>query len=328
MVRIFFCSIVFCISSLPVRAGDRPELACLSGETVNEIFASRLRKSGRSFLVIVGAGVYKSGIDAKSWERSIWNDPEFAQYLKEKKLSVVYMDGESDPAFFSTLEVSSLPTIFYFQQKEIRSSRSGLVPATEESRKSMVEWIEAVGSGMTPVESAYAAVDADQENVELRINLPNELWKERRETEMFVQSCWLLDHNDLAYEYAAKEYFAKHNEGLSEEEYRAGLLWTVMSFRDSLGLYRQESNFNPSTDGWSDQVSMVEFAEANPWRDLGSWQRKLVERTQTVLTLRAALESRRDENTATDRDLFILKALTVEGKEREAMINEYSSDAP
>ncbi|MBL4698080.1 MAG: hypothetical protein JKX70_04525, partial [Phycisphaerales bacterium] len=269
--------------------------------------------------MIVGAGVYKNAFDAESWEKSIWNDPEFAQYLKDKKLSVVYMDGESDPAFYSTLEISSLPTVFYFQQKEIRSRRSGLVPAREESRKSMIEWIKAVGSGMTPVESAYAAVDADQEDVELRTKLMGELWKEKRETEMLVQVCWLLDHNDLAYEYAAKEYLAKHDEELSEEEYRAGLLWKVMSLRDNLGLYRQESRFKPTTDGWPDHISMVEFAEANPRRELGSWQRKQIEQTQTVLTLRDALESRRDDKTATERDLFILMALTSEGDESRAL---------
>ena len=323
MVRIFLCSIVFCISSLPVRAGDRPELACLSGETVNEIFASRLRKSGRSFLVIVGAGTYKSGIDADTWEKSIWNDPEFAQYLKEKKLSVVYMDGESDPAFYSTLEISSLPTIFYFQQKEARSRRSGLIPASEESRKIMIEWIKAVGSGMTPVESAYAAVDADKESVELRTKLRSELWKEKRETEMLVQSCWMLDHNDLAYEYTAKEYLANYDEQLSENEYRAGVLWTVMSIRNNLGLYRRESRFKPTTDGWADRISKVEFAESNPRRELGSRQRKHIEQVKLVLALRDALESRRDNKTATERDLFILMALTSEGDEGRALAEKY-----
>lgn len=323
MIRIFLCLIVSCVSSPLLIAGEVPDLACLSGEKVNEIFASRLKKSGRSFLVIVGAGVYKNAFDAESWEKSIWNDPEFAQYLKEKKLSVVYMDGESDPAFFSTLEISSLPTIFYFRHKEVRSRRSGLVPATEESRKSMIEWIKAIGSGMTPVESAYAAVDADKESVELRIKLRSELWKEKRETEMLVQSCWLLDHNDLAFEYTAKEYFAKYDEELSENEYRAGVLWTVMSLRDNLGLNQQESNSMPTRDGWADQVSMVEFAEENPWRDFGSRQRKHIEQTQTVLALRNALESRRDNKTATERDLFILMALTSEGDEISALLEKY-----
>tara|TARA_R110002073_G_scaffold118918_1_gene258490 strand:+ start:373284 stop:374270 length:987 start_codon:yes stop_codon:yes gene_type:complete len=323
MVRIFLCVIVLCISSLPVAAGETPELLCLSGETVNEIFSSRLRKSGRNFLVIVGEGAYKSGIDADTWERSIWNDPEFAQYLKEKKLSVTYMDGESDPAFFSTLEISSIPTIFYFQHGEVRSRRSGLVPASEESRKSMIEWINAIGSGITPVESAYAAVDADPENVELRIKLRSELWKERRDTEMLVQKCWMLDHNNLAYEYTAKEYLANYDEQLSENEYRAGVLWTVMSMRDNLGLYRRESSYQPTTDAWADRISMVEFAERNPWRDLGSRQRKQIAQVKPLLGLRNALESRRDNKTATERDLFILMALTSEGDESRALAEKY-----
>ncbi len=323
MARVFLCMIVLCISSLPAMAGEVPDLACLSGESVNEIFESRLQKSGRDFIVIVGAGAYKSGIDADTWEMSIWNDPEFAQYLKEKKLSVVYMDGESDPAFFSTLEISSLPTFFYFQQREIRSSRSGLVPASEESRERMIEWVEAVGSGTTPVESAYTEVDADPENIELRIKLMSELWKERRETEVLIQSCWMLDHNELHFQYSVKEYLEKYDQELSEEEYRADLLWKVMSLRDNLGLYRRESVNRPTTDGWAEHVSMVEFAEANPWREFRSWRRKRNEQVKAVLALRGALESRRDDNTATERDLFILKALTAEGDEGRAMAEKY-----
>lgn len=323
MIRVLFYVIVLSISSRTVTADEIPDLACLSGESVNEIFESRLRKSGRSFLVIVGAGVYKSAFDAESWEQSVWNDPEFALYLKEKKLSVVYMDGESDPAFYSTLAVSSYPMVFYFQQKKVRSSRSGLANASEESRKNMIEWIEAVGSGTTPVEAAYEKVYADPENIELRVKLRIELWAERRETEILEQHCWMLDHNELYFQYSAKEYLNTHDQELSENEYRAGLIWMVMSMRDNLGLYRQESINSPTSDGWADGVSLVEFAEKHPWRDLGSSLNEQSLRVKRVMTLKNDLESRRESGLATDRDLFILKVLTVEGDESRAIIEKY-----
>ena len=321
MLRTF---ILLIILTSTISLAETPNLACLSGETVNEIFESRLSRSGRGFIVIVGEGIHKNGFTAEDWKNSIWNDQEFAQYLRDKKISVAFMDAHSDPAYYSTLNISSVPSVFFIEQKEVRSSRHGLGRATDESRQNMIDWIEAIRSGNTLVDSAYIAVNQDPENIELRQKLMKELWDERRQSEYTAQTCWLLEHNELNREYLAEQYVQEYDTVISEEEYRAGLLWQVMSLRDNAGLYKQASSGSShEKDGWATQLSVLKFAKENPWRKMNSSYTESIQIVELVLKLRRALESKRDNNTATDRDLFILKALTAEGDEARALAEEY-----
>ncbi len=310
-------SVSFCMAA-------QPELACLSGESVNEIFKSRLEKSGRCFIIIVGEGVSKNGFTSEDWEASIWNDQEFAQYLHDNKMAVVYMDAKTNPAYYSTLDIGSVPTILFIDQLEVVSTRHGLGRASDKMRDDMIKWIDAILSGKTLVDKAYLAVHQDPENIELRQNLMKELGDERRESEYTTQICWLLENNESYKEYLSEQYLENENTELSEEEFRAWILWQVMSLRDNLGLYKQASIGNrPEIDGWSRQVSLLESSKKQPWRKLYSSHQNSLQRIQTVFGLRQTLESKRDEDTASDRDLFILKALTAEGDESQALVDQY-----
>lgn len=300
------------------------DLATLSDRSVDEVFADWKIVTGQQhFLVIVGEQTFaKSAWSDEDWERSIWNDEDFAAYLESNGIEVVYLSGKENPAFYSTLEITSLPTVLFYRGTRLRSSRSGLYSASDEVRQKYIEWIEQVRSGKTPVESAYEAVDADPDDVGLRGQLMAELWKERRETEYLRQNTWLLDHHE-----SYMQHLLAEDAELTEDYFRWVLLYQIGNLRDNLGLFKRIRDGRVS-DGWADAISRLEYAEQHPWRSAQSNIEQLYQKHRLLIDLRQIFEARIAGDSATDRDRFILHALTAEGEQWQALIEQYSDDSP
>ncbi|MHA7814414.1 MAG: hypothetical protein ACX94C_13610 [Phycisphaerales bacterium] len=288
----------------------------MSERSVDDLFADwKIQTGPKLFLVLVGEGPFsKSAFEQDDWERSVWNDPEFAAFLSEQDIPAVYMSGKENAAFYSTLDISSLPRVLLYQGSLLRSSRAGLAAASDTSRTSMIEWIKQVQTGITPVEAAYLAVDEDPENAMLRMKLMDELWKERRETEYLEQLCWLIDHNEQ-YKHALMERSAE----LNENEFRYNLLYQILSLRDNLVL---------SSDGWTRAMARVESAQRDPRKRMRHHREQRDEQYKFLVNLRRSLESRIEDNAESDRDRFILQALTAEGDEQQSLIEQYSAYSP
>ncbi len=315
MNRLLAVCLLMIVTCSPVLARTGPELACLSDRSVDDLFAdSKIQTGSKLFLVLVGDEPFsKSAFEQDDWERSVWNDPEFAAFLSEQKIPAVYMSGKENAAFYSTLDISSLPRVLLYQGSVLRSSRAGLAAASDSSRTSMIEWIEHIQTGITPVEAAYLAVGDDPDDAGLRMKLMDELWKERRETECIEQLCWLINSNDQ-YKHALMERSAE----LRENEFRYDLLYQIMSLRDSLGL---------SSDGWATAMARVESDQQDPRKLMGHRLEQRDEQYKLLVDLRRTLESRIEDNAGSDRDRFILLALTAEGSEKQALIEWYSASS-
>ena len=321
MNRLLTVCMLMVVTCSPVLARTGPELACLSDRSVDDLFADwKIQTGSKLFLVLVGEEPFsKSAFGQDDWERSVWNDPEFAAFLSEQKIPVVYMSGKENAAFYSTLDISSHPRVLLYRGSVLRSSRAGLATASDTSRTSMIEWIKQVQTGITPVEAAYLAVIEDPDDAGLRMKLMEELWKERRETEYLEQLCWLMDHNDLYAEHTLRVQQEKTGEQHSEIDVRAGLYWQIMSLRDNLQLFKRDTT---ESDGWGLAEKRVENANAKPWQKLDPSSERLVKEHRLLLDLRSKLEARRDNQSASDRDLFLLRVLTSEGDDLKQLAEE------
>lgn len=304
------------VNCAPVAAHAGPELTCFSDRSVDDLFADwKIQTGQRLFLVIVGEGPFeKSAFEQDDWDRSIWNDPAFAAYLSEHEIQAVYMSGKENAAFYSTLEISSFPRVLLYRGSVLRSSRAGLGTASDELRTSMIEWIEQVQSGTTPVEAAYMTMDADPDNARLRMDLMEELCKERRETEYLEQLCWLIKNHEQH-----KQVLEERSTDLTERAFRYDLLYRIMSLRDNQGL---------SSDGWADAIAQLEYTQRNPWRSVNPRLIKQQEQHKLLIDLRRTFEARIANSSANDRDQLILRALTAEGDEQRSLIKQYSQSAP
>ncbi len=313
MLRIIITIVIVC-TSLSIAAP--PDIACLSGFSVTEAFEQKKHTGPKNIIFIVSDG----GFAAESWSRSIWNDPEFVEHLKKSGIIVAYMDRESDPVLHEILQISSTPT-FVFYHDSILTRLKGLAHASDESRASHIEWIDAARMGTTRSRQMQRQLDEDSTNIELRFELLKELNREGREADSLDYFYWLFDHNELFYQFTLDQD-RKDREGQDEIEnpemsFRAMLIWFINGPRDTLGLYKEKkSNTDgyPPRDGWARAIKLVDEDRVNTESD-----RKI----EVLVKLRRALEARRDNNSATERDLFILKVLTAEGEEWQQLGKEY-----
>ncbi|MBL4590888.1 MAG: hypothetical protein JKY96_02895 [Phycisphaerales bacterium] len=309
MLRIFILVVI--LLTPHAKAAEPPELACLSGLSLDEVFAQNKHING-GFIIIVG----DKWMESDTWASSVWNDPEVVEYLKSHHVLVTYMDQESDPAFFDTLDIGATPTFIYYSNRRVRSRRIGLVSARDESREATIEWVRAARSNLTLLEKRYKKVHEDPTNIASRVELMKELSAEGQAGASTEQHCWVIDHNQLWY-----EYMIQQDELKTEDEFQFMLYWFIMGARDNLVLIRRTDFSGHESDGWKDAIRSVEYAESNPWTTPRSPQ--TFQSKKAYVDLRRALESRRDNNTATERDLFILNLLTAEGEEGQAIHEQF-----
>jgi len=310
MLRIII-SVIVSFTHLSIAAP--PEIACLSGLSVTEAFEQRSRTRPKNIIFIVSDG----GFDAEAWSRSIWNDPEFVEHLKKSGITVSYMDRDSDPVLYEILQISSSPT-FVFYHDSVLTRLKGLSHASDESRASHIEWIDAAKMGTTRSRQMQRQLDEDPTNVELRFELLKELNREGREADGLDCFYWLIDHNELFFQFTLTQDLEDQEEIENPEmSFRAMLMWFINGPRDTLGLYKEKkanTDGYPPRDGWARAIKLVDEDRVNTESD-----RKI----EVLVKLRRTLEARSDNNSATERDLFMLKVLTAEGEEWQQLGKEY-----
>jgi hypothetical protein len=290
-----------------------PEIECLSGLSVTEAFEQRKNRRPKNIIFLVS----DRGFPAESWESSIWNDPEFVEHLKKSGIMVAYMDRETDPVLFEVLKIESLPT-FVFYHDSILTRRRSLLHTTDEVRDSYIEWVDAAKRGTTRSRIMQEELESEPSNIELRFELMKEFHNEGRDADGMKCLYWLFEHNEMYFQYV-KRLAIEEQEELENPEmsFRAMLMWFINGPRDNLGLYikhRSRVDNSPPRDGWAEAIKLVDDNRINTEHD-----RKI----EVMVNLRRTLELKRENNTATDRDLFILKALTAEGDEARALAEEY-----
>jgi hypothetical protein len=311
MLRTFITTIILTTSL--ALASPPPNIATLSDLTINQAFSDSNRKSSYGGVVILVDNQYTQ---SESWDRSVWNDPEFAEELKLQRTSVVYITGESHPAIYALLSPRSTPAVYFWQQREIKSKRFGY--SVDDTSERMLEWIKLARLNSSFSKEMIKQLKETPENIALRWELMNELNREKDETEIRRQFCWLFEHNELWYQFALQSDDVKSQDVENPEmSFRASLMWFIMAGRENLGLFKEmrpEFEGAQLRDGWEEALLFVDHEENHVEHE---------EDLRIYVNLRRTLESKRDNNIATDRDLFILKALTAEGDEARALVEEY-----
>lgn len=292
---------------------EPPNITTLSDLTIDQAFADSNRNNTYGGVVILVDNQY---VQSESWGRSAWNDADFSKRLKSQRTPVVYITGKSHPAIYALLSPSSTPAAYFWDNSEIKSKRFGF--SVKDTPERMLEWIKLARRSNSFSKEMIKQLKDSPNDIALRWELMYELNREKDETEIRRQFCWLFEHNELWFQHALKSDDAKSQDVEDPEmSFRASLWWFIMAARENLGLFkdmRPEFEGAQLRDGWEEAVLFVDHEENHVEHE---------EDLRIYVNFRRTLESKRDNNTATDRDLFILKALTAEGEEARALAEEY-----
>jgi len=305
-----------------------PDLECLSDLSFNDAYSSTVMVRLNSPIVILIGDTPDTDSDpTETW--AIWNEPLVLKFLKGRKLVVTYLDEDTpDQPYLELFMPESRPMVIYRdgRGRQYRRSMNDLADSPE----GLIDWLEHPGR-----ESAEHKIN------ELKLlrriaNYPDdprwrlELIKEYHRVgnaygadRLFV---WLFKHNDLWKKYEVQRQKGK----LDEDGFKRILFAEISRIRDQHHLFT-----SPVQLSWFDEVETYEFDD---WVTREQWKMRQFTFTNGIgidatmqwkmLPVAEELIARRENNTATDRDLFILKALTAEGEGWEALVKEYSNSAP
>jgi len=280
-----------------------PNLACLSNLTKEQA----LSQSNTQDSIVLFAG---DTPETNAWSTSIWDDPAFAAHLKASNITVVNTTEHPSNYYANPIRPTELPAFFYYHQGKITTKRSGLPPATEETRADYINWINAAKSAAPLSQHFIAQLKDDPDNFKLRFQLLDEFENESNLAAYYQQICWIFDHNEPWHQYEINHDLFDPDLYPDPELYtRAAVIQYTHQPRKRLNLRQRNS-----IDGWNQAIQESDQALLATDYDRAR---------AAFVNLRQTLEARRDTNTATDRDLFILHALTAEGEEWQQLVKEH-----
>jgi hypothetical protein len=309
-------AIIFIMASAVHAFATPPNLDSLSGISFNEFIEDQDWDEKRVLLF-----VDESEPDRQLWEGSVWNDPEMVEFLKEQGVVVIWIDPDEDEHYFNMFKSNDLPCIRYGISKNQNHIRNGIDP--EETTSYMIEWL-------TPAINHSSYIKELGEKIHLDPNDHGSRWKVLNEYRKQMSYSYaralayenllpLLDQNQEWYEYIHA------NEGMDEQEFLVTLVQIIGEYRTATYLFGEPEDDSKSRfirSGWKGAIEYTDLDGRS-----FNWGKGVMHRVRAVRFLRE-FEIRCDSETATERDLFILKALTAEGEEWEAMIKEYSGNTP
>ena len=282
--------------------GPAPEIACLSDQSINE-----LTKLNHQNYILLYTG---NATNPEHWDASIWNDPAFVAYLNATNIPVIHTTRHPNSYYTNPIRPTELPVFFFYHDGEITTKRAGFEPATEETRADYINWINAAKSTKPLSQSFVAQLKDDPNNFKLRFQLLDELENESNLGAYYEQICWIFEHNEAWHQYEINHELFDTSLYPDPELYtRASVIQYTYQPRKRLNL-----RLRSSIDGWDQAIQQSEQSLLTTDYDRAR---------AAFVKLRQTLESRRDNNTATDRDLFILKALTAEGEEWKQLLKEH-----
>jgi len=301
------------ILTATLALAEPPNIATLSDLTIDQAFANEQSINNNYGLVILAD---EHPLYPESWERSVWNDETFAQQLKDRKIMVVYISRDSDPAIYSLLNPRSSPAVYFWNFGAIQSSRFG--HSSSDTPEKLLEWTRLARQGSSFSKEIINQLKETPNDFKLRFELIKELYREKNYDTYFEQICWVFEHNEAWHQYEINhELFDPEQYSDPETHTRAAVIQYTNWFREQLKLNihtKSKRSDADQIDGWDQAIKAT---------DLRLLTTELDYARDTIVVLRRTLESKRDNNTATDRDLFILKALTAEGEEARALTEEY-----
>lgn len=294
-----------------------PNLECLADLSSDEIiFYSNLQEI-RPIIILLGE--QNTTDPDEHW--ALWRDPEVLKLIKDRKLLVTYMDEDTieqrDIKFFKP---ESRPLIIYRDRKGEEHRRPlELFPKTAEE---LIDWLKfpnrEANERKTKEWSLLHRIARNPNSIQPRLELI-ELYKAHSESDLehhrFVP--WLLLNIDL--------WYAHEKHTLSEDKFRLKVFQMIRGAREDLDLFgRVSTRVNKGTvfDTW------IERLNADQWGAFtGFIGPKLSTRWQWANTLKPHYIDVELE-TLTDREQFILKALTAEGEEWQRLVDEFRPIKP
>ncbi len=290
---------------------DPPNLDCLSGITINEFLEDADWDKKQALLLMDS-----DNADAVAWESSVWNDPVLVEFIESQEINVIWLDPSEEKYYSDYLNQLQQPTV-----------RFGIVPTSpaldrmaideHDTPKSIIDWLSPALNGSTLFKELQKTLRSNPDDTEARWKYLNEYRRQPRpsyaQTLGYENLLKLLELN--------KEWFGyMHNqEGLSEQQFRAILIQVVSEYRIITNLFGEPEDDGKKRfirSGWK---GAIEYAEGEVLTF--NYGKGVMHRIRAV-RFRRSFEDR-CENAPSDRDLFILHALTAEGEEWQQLVDKY-----
>ena len=300
-----------------VYAVSPPDISYLTDYSVDEVVSNY--SIGRRIILAADASVEDQG---QVW--GLWMDPRVVDYFeKATNTVVIYLDEDSheDP-YLEALKVRSLPSVVHL-------SRGGMLQRrmeTFENANELLRWLRNAQSGKRWYDELYKRVANNPDDLRWRFELIKELQNEGNAYGADRLFAWLFTHNDLWKKYEEQ----RHRGKLNEEEFKKVLFAEISRIREQHNLFT-----SPVRLRRFDEVETYEFDD---WVSREQWKMRQITfmngigidatMQRKLLPVAERFIEARDSGTATDRDLFILHALTAEGEEWQAMVDHYAEDLP
>lgn len=293
-----------------VFAAPPPAISYLTDEPIDEV----LFNSSKGRIIILAAD---ASVEDQNEVWALWMDPRVVDYFEgEKNTIVIYLDEDThqDP-YLKAINVRSLPSIVQWNPHRCQRRMETFSNANE-----LLRWLRNAKYGTSYTTGLYGRVANDPDNIQLRFELITELEKEDSQFAALQLLPWLVEHNDTWFRYEKRTRGGK----LEEENFKQILFHHIKELREATNLFAH-------SDGKHKFTSWVEYyrwrktifysGSVSPGWMMSDQLDNCIQKDSYIRSLESAIE----QGTATDRDLFILKALTSEGEEWESMIEQYTS---
>lgn len=305
-------ALLLCILlNAPALSGP-PELDIITGTTISQ-FVDYDDWKPRPVLMLMDI----ENCDHAAWEASIWNDPKLIKFIQSQNLDVIWIDPEVETYYAKTLNPSQQP-----------AARFGLTPGssdfdraafdTNDTPESIIEWLSPAINGSSLIKELNHILAHNPDDIEARWKILEEFRRQsmhRYQRALSYQIIYkLIEMNEIWFIYMHQ------HEGMNESEFRATIIQIIEEYRTLYYLFgepEEDGKRRFIRNGWQ---GAIEYAETEVLTF--NYGKGVMHRIEAV-RFRRTLEERRDNCIATDRDLFILKALTAEGEEWQQLKAQY-----
>lgn len=307
-----FCTtaaIVSIVVSLPAAVG--PDLPIFENVTLDEA----IRRNWHSNMMVIV--VANSQFTQKDWEHSAWAQPKLVDYLRDRRIRVVYADNDADRAAVWLLDIRSMPAVFVSSTGREQLSRRYFGRNGEPGADEMIDFLEALRSGTSLAERIRTRLGKDPDNAALRWELIRELQSTGDEEGAYTEIAWLLQNPD-------KHAYDGPDHVLTETQARATLLWIIGSLREKQALWYPDHTNDPQEKPEAVWENLRRRTEWPVYDRHGSMR---VHLARLTVETRAVLEGRIEAGTASERDQFIFDALTGSLAKFRTLLELYSEQA-
>ncbi len=303
-----------------------PSLGFLQSPYIQDAIFHELRYHG-GYIVLLNDGSETQHSHTDSvW--SIWNDPSVEEYIRESELVLAYLDEPTpDQLIRNHVEPGTGPIVVYKNQLGKQYAR--LAKGLPRTPKAMIEWLKFPQRYADIQQSTdrkfIESIASDPGSVRHRMHLI-EHRKNNGSPRFMIYSLypWLFEHNEEWFAYS-KSYCGVNNEDsfrrLVFNEIHSARLYLDLFVSKRESIVDDELVFERDYDNWIEEQIRLSHAfgqgiQIPPVGVVHQWTHLLDMFSKSC-----------DSTSATERDLFILHALTAEGEDWDALVELYKEDA-